>query len=131
MQEIGFKLSERDESRLNGVHPSLASVVRLAAEKYRGKFMVVEGTRTIEKQKENVAKGASKTMNSKHLPQGDEFSHAVDLAPLVNGTIPWNDKSKFKELADCMKDCATEMGVKIEWGGDWRSFYDGPHFQLG
>lgn len=128
---IGFDLTARDRQRLERVHPDLVRVVERAAKNYRGKFMVVEGVRTIEAQRANVAKGVSKTMNSKHLPQADGYAHAVDLAPLVNGGIPWSDKSQFKAVADCMKVAALDLGVKIEWGGDWKSFYDGPHFQLG
>jgi peptidoglycan L-alanyl-D-glutamate endopeptidase CwlK len=29
-----------------------------------------------------------------------------------------------------MKQAAYELNIKIEWGGDWKSFKDGPHFQL-
>jgi peptidoglycan L-alanyl-D-glutamate endopeptidase CwlK len=29
-----------------------------------------------------------------------------------------------------MKTAAAAEGVPVEWGGDWRSFFDGPHFQL-
>ncbi|EOY2596326.1 M15 family metallopeptidase, partial [Escherichia coli] len=25
---------------------------------------------------------------------------------------------------------AAELGTAIEWGGDWRTLKDGPHFQL-
>jgi hypothetical protein len=69
--------------RLNTVHPDLAAVVRLAAT-YITEFdlLVVEGARTLAKQKEYVAKGASRTLNSKHLPGPDGYARAVDLAPL-------------------------------------------------
>ena len=29
-----------------------------------------------------------------------------------------------------MKQAAKELGVNIVWGGDWKSFKDGPHFQI-
>lgn len=125
-----FKLSQRSLSRLAGVHPDLVDVVKLAIERTQVDFTVVEGVRTVAQQREYVAKGVSQTMNSYHLPQADGLGHAVDLAPLIGGAIPWDDWSQFKYLADVVKECADELGVPVEWGGDWKTFKDGPHFQI-
>ena len=120
-----YVLSQRSKDRLKGVNPDLVKVVERAIQISEIDFMVIEGVRTLEKQKENVKKGVSKTLNSRHLT-GD----AVDLGPLVNKDIPWKDWSKFELVAKAMKQAAKELGVKIEWGGDWKSFPDGPHFQV-
>jgi len=125
-----FELSQRSLSRLAGVHPDLVEVVKLAIQRTAVDFTVVEGVRTLAQQREYVAKGASQTMNSYHLPQADGLGHAVDLAPLVGGAIPWDDWSQFKGLADVVKACAAELGVPVEWGGDWKTLKDGPHFQI-
>ncbi|WAI82286.1 MULTISPECIES: M15 family metallopeptidase [Achromobacter] len=125
-----FRLSQRSLMRLVGVHPDLVEVVKLAIQRTAVDFMVVEGVRTLALQREYVTKGASQTMNSYHLPQADGFGHAVDLAPLVRRAIPWNDWLAFADLADVVKACAAELGVPVEWGGDWKSFKDGPHFQI-
>ncbi len=125
-----FQLSQRSLSRLMGVHPVLVAIVKLAIQRTTVDFTVVEGVRTLAQQREYVTKGASQTMNSYHLPQADGLGHAVDLAPLVNGAIPWNDWAQFKTLADVVKACASELGVPVEWGGDWKSLKDGPHFQI-
>lgn len=125
-----FQLSQRSLSRLMGVHPDLVAIVKLAIQRTTVDFTVVEGVRTLAQQREYVTKGASQTMNSYHLPQADGLGHAVDLAPLVNGAIPWNDWAQFKTLADVVKACASELGVPVEWGGDWKSLKDGPHFQI-
>lgn len=118
-----FKLSQRSIDRLNGVHPDLVSVVKLAIERSDVDFMVTEGLRSKERQKELVAAGASKTMNSRHIT-----GHAVDLAAYVNG-IRW-DWPLYEKIAKAMKQAAYELNIKIEWGGDWKSFKDGPHFQI-
>ncbi|EHK65316.1 M15 family metallopeptidase [Achromobacter arsenitoxydans] len=125
-----FQLSQRSLTRLIGVHPDLVAVVKLAIRRTPADFTVVEGVRTVAQQCEYVARGTSKTMNSYHLPQADGLGHAVDLAPLTGGAIPWGDWSKFKGLADVVKACAAELGVPLEWGGDWKTFKDGPHFQI-
>lgn len=121
-----FKLSQRSLDRLKGVHSDLVKVVKRAIEISDYDFMVVEGMRTIEAQKKYVAEGKSKTMNSYHLT-----GHAVDLAPLENGSIDWsNKKGQFDSVAEAMKQAAKEMRVAVEWGGDWKSFVDKPHFQI-
>jgi peptidoglycan L-alanyl-D-glutamate endopeptidase CwlK len=117
-------LSERSERRLQGVHPALASVVRRALELSSVDFTVVEGLRSLARQKELVAAGASKTLRSRHLT-----GHAVDLAPIVGGVVRW-DWPLFHKLADAMDAAAQELKVPIEWGGRWVSFKDGPHWQL-
>lgn len=124
------KLGNKSKERLSTIKPELQAVVKKAFETVPFDVTVLEGIRTIERQKELVAKGASQTMNSKHIT-GD----AVDLAPYP---IDWNDKSRFNELAKHMLNAASELGIKIRWGGDWNmngdwkdeSFYDGPHFEL-
>lgn len=118
---MGYKLSQRSMQHLSGVHPDLVAVVKRAIEITTQDMMVIEGVRHINRQRELVAKGASKTMNSRHLT-----GHAVDLAPYP---VNW-DWEYFYPIADAMKAAADELGVDLEWGGDWESFPDGPHFQL-
>jgi peptidoglycan L-alanyl-D-glutamate endopeptidase CwlK len=117
-------LSPRSVQRLAGVHEDLVKVVARAAEVTEVEFIVTEGKRTLTRQRKLVAAGASKTMRSRHLT-----GHAVDLAATVGGQVRW-DWPLYHKLAAAMKKAATELGVAIEWGGDWKSFKDGPHFQL-
>lgn len=132
-----FVLGQASEEKLKGVHSDLVKVVHLALSKSAVDFRVIEGLRTKERQQQLFKQGATKTMNSRHLT-----GHAVDLAPIVavegKATIPWNDKSKFKDVAKAMFQAAKELNVTIRWGGDWNEngksedekFYDGPHFEL-
>lgn len=119
-----MQLDSRAEKNLAGVHPDLVKIVRRAAEITSIDFTVTEGLRTVARQKQLVAVGASKTMRSRHLT-----GHAIDLAAKVNGTIRW-DWPLYAKLAVAMKTAAEGLGLSVEWGGDWRSFKDGPHFQL-
>ena len=117
-------LNPRSEKNLTGVHDKLVSVVRRAADVTDMDFVVLEGLRTVERQKELVAKGASKTMNSKHIT-----GHAVDIAPVIGGEIRW-DWPLYHKLAAIVKQAAKDMGVTVTWGGDWRNFPDGPHWEI-
>ncbi len=115
---------------LKKVHPDLVRVVSRAAAITDTDFIVTCGLRTVAEQKLLVAKGASRTMKSRHLPGArNGLSHAVDLAATINGKVKW-DWPLYGKLAAAMKKAAKELKVPIEWGGDWKSFRDGPHFQL-
>lgn len=122
-------LTSRDLSRLKGVHPDLVRVVKRLAETSGIPFTLLEGVRTIERQRELYKAGASKTLNSRHIPAKNGFGHAVDIAPLISGKVSW-DWPLYRKLAPLMKAAAKAEKVAIEWGGDWTSFADGPHWQL-
>ena len=115
-------LSKTSLERLKGVHPDLVRVIKRAA--INADFIVTEGLRTLERQKQLKAAGASKTLNSRHLT-----GHAVDVAPLIDGKVRW-DWPLFHNLAAVIKKSAAAERVPLEWGGDWKSFPDGPHWQL-
>lgn len=140
-----FVLGKRSLDNLKNVNADLVRVVRRAIEITEIDFTVIEGFRTNERQRELVRKGASKTMDSRHLT-----GHAVDIAPIVNGSISW-DFDHYYPLAEAMARAATELGVTIRWGGCWSvitgkkgtaqswvqayrkgggRFLDGPHFEI-
>ena len=121
---MGFKLSQRSLSKLEGVHPKLVEVVKLAITKSPLDFSITEGLRTVERQKELVAQKKSQTMKSRHL-----VGEAVDICVLLNGKANW-DFDNYRIVANVFKDCAAELGVKITWGGEWVTLKDGPHFQI-
>ena len=119
-----FGLSQRSLHRLSGVHPDLIAVVARAIKITNVDFAVLEGTRSESRQKELFKAGASQTMNSRHLT-----GHAVDLGAWVDGTIRW-DWPLYHKIAHAMKQASDELEIPIEWGGDWQSLEDGPHYQL-
>ena len=149
---MSFTLSQRSLDELDSVDPDLIKVVKYAIGVTKVDFGVIEGVRTLEKQKELVAAGASKTMNSKHLK-----GLAVDLMAYVGGRGCWELKV-YDDIADAMKQGAIEYGVPIGWGASWhirniadwegtmeeamndyidtrrkegkRPFIDGPHFEI-
>ena len=118
-------IDPRSSARMIGVHADLMRVVYRAATITPIDFIVTEGVRSLGRQKQLKAAGASKTLRSRHLT-----GHAIDLAARVDGEIRW-DWPLYHKLAAAMKEAARLEGVQIEWGGDWKGgFIDGPHFQL-
>jgi peptidoglycan L-alanyl-D-glutamate endopeptidase CwlK len=113
-------LTPRDLARLTGLHPDLVRVVRRA--RAIEPFTVIEGLRSRERQAALVAAGKSRTMSSRHLT-----GHAVDLGPIP---LDWSDERAFHVLAKAMGRAAALERVPITWGGSWRGFFDGPHFEL-
>lgn len=124
-----FVLGTKSRKMLQGVHPDLVRVVERAIQVTDTDFTVLEGVRSIETQKKYVASGASTTMNSRHLKAPNGYAHAVDLGALVGGKINWS-WPLYHKIAAAMKQAARELGVELVWGGDWRTFKDGPHFEL-
>lgn len=124
-----MKLTAKDMDRLKRVHPDLKKIVLRAAEITTVPFTILEADRTLAQQKANVAKGVSQTMKSRHLISPDGMVRAVDIAPTVNGQASFAWPLYYK-LAPIMKQAAKDVKVPVEWGGDWKSFKDGPHWQL-
>lgn len=133
-------LHQTSLDRLKGVDARLVKVVHRAAQISTVGFMVVEGLRTLERQKQLYAQGRTTkgkivtwTLKSKHLD-----GLAVDLAPIQNGQIDWTDLAKFDAMAKAMFAAAAELGIKIRWGADWnqngrpreKGEGDSPHFEL-
>ena len=149
---MSFKLSERSLAKLEGVDERLVAVVKYAIAVTKIDFGVICGLRTIEEQRELVAKGASQTMNSKHIG-----GNAVDLMAYIGPRGSW-ELNLYDEIADAMKQGAQQVGVDMRWGAAWqidsiahwkgtmeeamnayvderraqgrRPFIDAPHFEL-
>lgn len=147
-----FKLSNRSLSKLEGVDPSLVSVVEQAIKLTKVDFGVTEGLRSVSRQKELVAAGKSQTMRSKHIE-----GRAVDLVAYIGSDIAW-ELNLYDDIADAMKEAARQQGVSLRWGAAWhidnitqwnasmeeamddyidirrsqgrRPFIDAPHFEL-
>lgn len=119
-----YKFSNRSLNNLKGVDMKLVDLMTEVLQKSPYDFGITEGLRTLEKQKEYVRAGKSQTMNSYHLN-----GRAVDIVVYKDGKVTW-DLKYYKEIADIVKDTAAKKGLKITWGGDWKTLVDGPHFQI-
>ncbi|RSN84443.1 M15 family peptidase [Acinetobacter baumannii] len=142
-----YILSRLSLSRLAGLNTKLDAVVKRAIEITEQDFLVVEGVRSKEQCYINYGKGrtvaqcvakgvpsqyaqptlAKVTWLNNPLSSKHTTGKAVDLVPYP---VDWNDLSKFKKVAVAMKQAAKELGVELDWGGDWKSSKDYPHFEL-
>lgn len=120
-----MSLSQRSLSNLEGVHPDLVRVVKRAYE--IEPFIVTQGLRTLAQQKENIAKGVSWTLASRHLT-----GHAVDVCD-PDGCYDLPDMIR---IGKAFKQAGQELNIPIIWGaqkkygGDWNKRNDTPHFEL-
>lgn len=147
-----FKLSNRSLNNLRGVDARLVDIVHYAINETEVDFGVICGLRTVEEQRVLVARGASKTMQSKHIT-----GRAVDLMAYIGSRGSW-ELNLYDDIAEAMRAGAIEYGVPLRWGAAWhvndirnwdgsmeeammdyvdvrrsqgkRPFIDAPHFEL-
>ena len=119
-----FNFSKASLDKMNGVDSKLVNLMKEAIKDSPYDFGITEGIRTRERQKEIFVQGKTKTLQSYPL-----VGKAVDVKVYVNGEITWDFKY-YKEVADHIKEVAKKLGYVITWGGDWKKFKDGPHFQI-
>jgi peptidoglycan LD-endopeptidase CwlK len=155
--KMSFKLSQRSLGKLDGVHPKLQEVVKLAIGYTNVDFGVTYGVRSLEEQERLYKSGRSQTMKSKHLLQDDGFCHAVDVVAYDGSDVVW-EINVYDDICDAFKKAAIEVGLPIKWGAAWsegdirtyegtaedamnayidlrrsqsrRPFIDGPHFEV-
>lgn len=149
---MSYNFGKSSLAKFQGVHPDLVRVMQLAITKSSQDFSITEGLRTLERQKELLAKKLTQTLKSNHIKQQDGYGHAVDVAPFP---LSW-DLEKFYPIVEAVRSAAKELGVKVRWGGCWmvlndttkspkdlvneyvqerkklgkKAFIDGPHFEL-
>ncbi|MCR2428473.1 M15 family metallopeptidase, partial [Salmonella enterica] len=83
-----------------------------------------EGLRSMARQREMVRAGNSQTLRSRHLT-----GHAVDVVAMPAGVVSW-EWDYYAQIAVAVRRAARECGINVEWGGEWKTLKDGPHFQL-
>jgi len=119
------------DRRISTLHPLVIAKAKefiIRAEKELGiKLRVFSALRTYAEQTALYAKGRTlpgkKVTNAKAGSSYHNFGLAIDVVEIKNGKALWNNPnwSKIAELG---------KGIGFEWGGDWKSFKDKPHFQI-
>lgn len=116
--------------RRKGVHPDLLKLADAVLQAAPWPLRITEGLRTLERQKQLVKVGASRTLNSRHLT-----GHAIDVVPYVDldrdGKIETEElyrKELFVKLIPIAKEQAAKLKIEMVWGYDWG--WDSPHWEL-
>lgn len=143
------KFGETSSKNLAECDPRLQKLFNFVIEHWD--CSIIDGARTIEEQKRNVAKGVSKTMASKHLPNSKGKSQAVDAMPypfdwgqIEKGLNALKNADGGMEIAEVymfqgfVAGVAAMMGIKIRQGADWntnrqfddQTFHDLPHTEV-
>lgn len=126
-----FKFSKRSIDNLKRVHPLLVKLMHASIGDAPIDFTITEGVRTATRQMELYKTGKSQCdgiyIKSKHQLKADGYGHAVDLYPLP---IQYKNMTPYITLAKHIKEKAKQLGIKIQWGGDWAKFKDYPHWEL-
>ncbi|AZU97850.1 D-alanyl-D-alanine carboxypeptidase [Vibrio phage LP.2] len=123
------RFSQSSLDKLAQAHPDLERVAVLALKYSKYDFGITESLRTIERQQELFKEGKSQTMNSRHLPNENGVSEAIDIKVYVGGQVVWEHRY-FRRVIQAFVKAAIELGVQLEFGGLWETFIDSPHIQL-
>ena len=145
-----FYLSNSSKEKYDTLHKDLRLIIDEALKYSTIDFGLSEGHRPPEKQFEYFKKGRKEVGGewvivdkSKVVTYKDGYnkkgkhnynpSLAVDVVPYP---IDWKDIKRFIEFANYVKGVADMLFAygaidnRIEWGGNWKSFKDYPHFQI-
>ncbi len=106
-----YKFGRRSRERLRGVDARLINVLNELIKMMD--VTVIEGLRSAKRQKELLAKGATKVKYSKHME-----GKAVDIAPYP---IDWEDRDRFYYMGGMVRGIGKQLGIDIRFGGDWDS----------
>lgn len=125
-----FNLSQKSRKNMHGVDPRLIRIAEMAISITRIDFGIPTdgGIRTADRQNELFKTGKSKldgfSKKSEH-----QSGKALDFYAFVNGRASW-EKEHLAQVAAAFLQSASMLGIKLNWGGLWKSFLDMPHVQL-
>ena len=128
-----YKFSKRSLDNLKNVDQRLVDICNELIKEID--FTVIEGYRTLERQKELFDAGFSKIDGIKKKGKHNYSpSLAIDIIPYKKGHNPFDGSEEstkmFKELNKSFDKVAKKLGIKYEWGGNWKTFVDLPHYQV-
>ena len=124
-----WRADERSERNIATLEPVTAKLAREHLRRLQAEglnFKITSGTRTFAEQARLYAQGRTtkgpKVTNARPGSSWHNFGVAYDIT-LFSGKNPVWESPKYLRAAEIGKD------LGLEWGGDWRTFKDIPHFQ--
>lgn len=117
-------MNAASKKRLAGAHPLLIKLFKAVDEKTS--IMILDSQRGRTAQEKAFAMGHSRA----HFGQSaHNWTPAIAL-DVVPSPLNWEDIKRFKALAVIVKAEAKRLGILIQWGGDWKTLVDLPHYEL-
>ena len=128
-----YKFGKRSLNNLATCHPDFILICNEVLKHID--FSIIEGYRSLDRQKELYDSRKSRIdgirIKGKH---NYSPSLAIDIIPYEKGKNPFDgtDDSElmFYRLNRQFRLASKKLKIDIEWGGDWRSFIDMPHYEL-
>jgi len=136
---VSSKVSQRNEKAIARLHPQVGGLIRKFINdvytKHQVQLVIVQDYRTYTQQNALYAKGrtasGSVVTNAKGGQSNHNFALAVDVFPLwEDGQLHMDAKSDARNIEILKKIAPVGKSLGLEWGGDWKSIVDNPHFQL-
>ncbi|MDH6373509.1 peptidoglycan L-alanyl-D-glutamate endopeptidase CwlK [Paenibacillus sp. PastF-3] len=135
------QVKNKSSARMIGLHPVVLDATTVLIERCytRGvPILITQGLRTIAEQDALYAQGRTKpgavVTNARGGYSYHNFGLAVDFALLLpNGSsVSWDMRldGNNNQIADWQEVVKEAKALGFEWGGDWTSFKDYPHFQM-
>ena len=122
-----WKWSKTSLDRLVTCDKRLQDLADMMLERSAFDLKVMEGYRTKDAQEQAYREGRSRARFGESLHNVFP-SKAIDIVPLP---INWDDKdTRWVEMALNAMWCAGKLGIEITWGGSFKGFFDGVHFEL-
>lgn len=124
-----YRLSKTSLRNLDGVHPELIDVVKMAIQITKVDFGIPStgGYRTASQQNE-LYRDKKSQLDGFDKKSNHQTGNAVDVFAYVDGKASW-DEHHLSMVACAMLEAASRLGVNLRWGGLWVSFVDMPHFE--
>lgn len=112
-----------------GAHPAIVEFERKfiarMAKKHGVPMFAHNMVRTPAEQRAVFVQGHSQKDGSK------PFAHMGCAVDIVHSVKAWDlERASWSMLGHIGKELATQLGIRLTWGGDWSSPYDPAHWEL-
>ncbi len=122
-----YKASKRSKENVKGVDERLVLLVGYALAISKVDFVVVEGLRSTERQKQLYREKKSKCDGVTNISKHQE-GKAIDIYYVGWKNSDSPDDERWKKLIEIFKLAGKNLNLKLNFGYDWN--WDNPHIEL-
>ena len=122
-----YKASKRSKENLKGIDERLVLLVGYALAISKVDFVVVEGLRSTERQKQLYREKKSKCDGVTNISKHQERK-AIDIYYVGWKNTDSSKDDRWRKLISTFKFAGKKLNLKLEFGYDWG--WDNPHIEL-